>query len=329
MIEARELVKWYGPTLAVDSISFEIPEGEIVGFLGPNGAGKSTAIRILTGYLPPTSGGASVHGHDVLTQPAAARAAIGYLPESTPLYGEMRVEEYLDFRGRLFSMPRARRRERIAVVCERCGLSRLRRRVVAHLSKGNRQRLGLAQALLHEPPVLILDEPAAGLDPNQIGEVRRLIRELRGKHTVLLSSHILPEVEKTADRVLIIAGGQIVAQGSPAELRQRVRQGGKVLVEAKMPASELHELLKTLPAAHRAEVRAEAGWSQAVVTPDGDADLREPVGQALAGRSVPVRELRHLEASLEEYFAQITGQTVAAPAGVSPAEPEPAEAASR
>ena len=226
MIETQSLVKWYGPTLAVDRVSFKIEPGEIVGFLGPNGAGKTTTIRILTGYLPPTSGTATIAGHDVLTASEQARAKLGYLPESTPLYTEMRVAEYLHYRGRLMQMDRKTRQHRIDTVCDRCGLGHAKRRVIGHLSKGNRQRVGIAQALLHEPPVLVLDEPTAGLDPNQIGEVRKLISELRGQHTILLSSHILPEVEKTADRVMIIAQGRIVADGTPEALRRNVPAAG-------------------------------------------------------------------------------------------------------
>ncbi|MEX1017485.1 MAG: ABC transporter ATP-binding protein, partial [Phycisphaeraceae bacterium] len=265
MIEAAKLTKWYGPTRAIDELTFAIPKGQIVGFLGPNGAGKSTTLRILTGYLPPTAGTATIAGHDIHTASAAARRQIGYLPESTPLYPEMRVEEYLHYRGRLMGMDRKQRHERVAVVCERCGLAHNRRRVIGHLSKGNRQRVGIAQALLHEPPVLILDEPTAGLDPVQIGEVRKLIEELRGQHTVLLSSHILPEVEKSADRVIIIAGGRIVAQGTPDELRQKVRAGGPIILEAKADAKALAASLQQLKQVAKVETEAINGWCRATV----------------------------------------------------------------
>lgn len=315
MIEANELVKWYGPTLAVDHLSLNIAKGQIVGFLGPNGAGKSTTIRMITGVIPPTSGTATIAGHNVLTASEQARRNIGYLPESTPLYPEMRVEEYLDYRGKLIGMDRKRRKARIGVVCDRCGLSHIRRRLIGQLSKGNRQRVGLAQALLHEPPVLILDEPTAGLDPVQIGEVRKLISELREKHTILLSSHILPEVEKTVDRVIIIAGGKIVAQGTPSELRHNVRSAGRVLVEVKADADQLTQTLKQINAVAGVEVEADNGWCKAVITPTDHSDVREAIGSALLNKGMLIREMRHEGGSLEEFFVQITatqGQSVSA-----------------
>lgn len=309
MIQANQLVKWYGPTLAVDRVSFHIEPGRIVGFLGPNGAGKSTTLRILTGYLPPTSGTASVNGRDVLRDSEAARAAIGYLPESTPLYHEMRVDEYLHYRGKLMRMDRATRRARIEAVCDRCGLAHNRRRIIGRLSRGNRQRVGIAQALLHEPPVLILDEPTAGLDPNQVREIRKLLTELRGKHTILLSTHILPEVEKTADRVMVIANGRIVADGSPPELRRQVATGGGLIVEAKTDPTTLQQTLAAV--AGVAEVQVEAagdGVARARVTTKDKADLREAIGQACLRQNVALLELRHETASLEEFFVQITAQ---------------------
>lgn len=315
MIEVSSLTKWYGPTLAVDRVSFTVPEGQIVGFLGPNGAGKSTTIRMLTGYLPPTSGGATVAGHNILVQAEAARQAIGYLPESTPLYHEMRVEEYLHYHGRLYSMSRSDRRARIDHVVDRCGLGLVRRRVIGHLSKGNRQRVGLAQALMHDPPVLILDEPTAGLDPNQIGAFRNLIAELRGKHTILLSTHILPEIEKTADRVIVIAGGKKVAEGTPEELRHQTRRGAKVRVEAKTEPETLKATLADLAPVSHVEAQASGnGWAIAIATPKSDDDLRAPIARALADKHIALRELSHEGASLEAYFIQITAQQEAAKA---------------
>jgi ABC-2 type transport system ATP-binding protein len=309
MIEVNDLTKWYGPIRAVDQISFHIPAGQIVGFLGPNGAGKSTTLRMLTGYMPPSRGTAKIAGQDVLTASEQARASLGYLPESTPLYPEMRVEEYLHYRGKLYGMGRAYRRQRIDAVCQRCGLEAMRRRTIGRLSKGNKQRVGLAQALLHEPKVLILDEPTAGLDPNQVTEVRRLIEELRGQHTILLSSHILPEVEKTADRVMIIAQGRIVAEGTPTELRQHVAQGGRVRVEVKASnPTQVSQTLKGLTQVADVSTEVADGWCQALVTPQDGADVREAVGQALFDQQMPVREIRHEQASLESYFVQITAQ---------------------
>ncbi len=315
MIEAKHLTKWYGPTRAVDDVSFSIEPGQIVGFLGPNGAGKSTTIRILTGYLPPTSGTAVVAGHDVLRDGEAARQKIGYLPESTPLYTEMKVEEYLHYRGQLMGMRRAARKARIDAVCDRCGLVAVRRRLIGQLSKGNRQRVGIAQALLHEPPVIILDEPTAGLDPNQIGQVRQLIADLKGKHTILLSTHILPEVEKTADRVIIVAGGRIAAAGTPEELRRKVAQGGRLIVEAKAEPGALVNTIRGLEGV--VDVQSERGgegWTRATVTPQDGRDVREAIGRALFERGFTIREMRYATASLEAFFVQITAQqNVAAP----------------
>lgn len=308
MIEAQGLVKWYGPTLAVDHLSFSIDKGRIVGFLGPNGAGKSTTLRMLTGFVPPTAGRASIAGFDVMKQSADARQRIGYLPESTPLYGEMRVEEYLDYRGRLLAMPRTVRRERIGVVCERCGLAHLRRRLIGQLSKGNRQRVGLAQALLHNPRVLILDEPTAGLDPTQISHVRDLIRELKGDHTILLSSHILPEIEKTADDVMIIAGGRIVAQGTPEELRQSLAGGARILVEVKAAQDAVRNVFTKAQGVESVEVTATGDWARAMVSPRDGQDLREALGGIAAANGWTVREISRHTRSLEEFFIEVIAQ---------------------
>ena len=304
MIEANHLVKWYGPVQAVRGLSFEIPQGEVVGFLGPNGAGKSTTIRILTGYLPPTAGSATIAGHPMLTDSRAARRKIGYLPESTPLYTEMRVSEYLHFCGKLFGMARADRLKRIGEVTERCGLAHNRRRVIGQLSKGNRQRVGLAQALLHDPPVLILDEPTSGLDPEQTLAFRALIQDLRGKHTVLLSSHILPEVERSADRVIIIANGQITAQGTPAQLREQASQGGAVLVEARASPQQMTHTLQAIKQVRSITTEQHGAWCRAVVQSKDKGDLRVPVAEALAAKSYTVREMRLEAPTLERYFVE-------------------------
>src|SRR4051794_14979686 len=215
VISVNNLTKAYGSVLAVDRVSFEVAKGQIVGFLGPNGAGKSTTIRMLTCYMPPTSGGATVNGFDIFHQSEKVRESLGYLPENVPLYTEMKVEEYLDFRGRLRKMDREARRKRIDYAVERCWLKDVRHRTIGHLSKGFRQRVGLADALLHNPAVLILDEPTVGLDPSQIRETRRLIKDLGGEHTVLLSTHILPEVEAVCDRAIVIAAGRNGGPGGP------------------------------------------------------------------------------------------------------------------
>src|SRR5438876_5347869 len=230
-------------TVAVDHISFDVPQGQIVGFLGPNGAGKSTTLKILTCYLPPTSGGATIAGFNIFHKSEQVRQKLGYLPENCPLYTEMKVEEYLDFRGRLRGMERDERRKRIDYVVERCWLPSVRRKTIGHLSKGFRQRVGLADALLHNPPVLILDEPTVGLDPAQIRETRKLIKDLGGDHTVMLSTHILPEVEQVCDRAIVIAGGRIVAQGTPDELRKSRQMSARVLVECRGPAKDVENAL--------------------------------------------------------------------------------------
>lgn len=306
MIEVEDLVKWYGPTLAVDHLSYQIPAGQIVGFLGPNGAGKSTTLRILTGYMPMTSGRATVAGHDVLSASQEVRANIGYLPESNALYGEMRVEEFLHFRGKLQGMSRGQRIKRIGTVCDRCGLEQIRRRLIGHLSKGNRQRVGLAQALLHEPPVIILDEPTSGLDPNQISHVRNLIAELRGKHTIILSTHILREVEYSADQVIIIARGRIVAKGTFDELRKKARLGSQIIIELQANAEAVENAFGKVEGVAKVETETSNGWCTASVTPQRDADPREALGHMVATNRWAIRELRHEKASLEELYAEIT-----------------------
>jgi ABC-2 type transport system ATP-binding protein len=315
MIQVDRLTKWYGPTLAVDDISFEIPAGKIVGFLGPNGAGKSTTLRILTGFLPPTAGRVTVDGHDVLTQSRQARARVGYLPENTPLYPEMRVEEYLNYRGKLLAMGKSTRRSQIHKVCDLCGLAAVRRRLIGQLSRGNRQRVGLAQALMHDPPVLILDEPTASLDPNQVGEVRKLIGELRGQHTIVLSTHVLPEVEKMADEVLIIAHGKIVAKGSPDELRRNVGQGSSVVVEIKANAQSIERAFAAVNGLGKVETSSQNGWTRAVVAQQPGQDVREALGQTIVTNNWQVREMRHETASLEQFFIEITAQQDRAVAG--------------
>jgi len=322
MIEAQDLVKWFGPTLAVDHVSFQIPRGQIVGFLGPNGAGKSTSLRILTGYLPPSAGRAVIDGCDVANQSRAARRRIGYMPENAPLYPEMRVTEYLDYRGRLMRMVRADRRRRIDEVCNRCGLDPVKRRTIGTLSKGNRQRVALAQALLHQPPVLILDEPTAGLDPNQITAVRSLIAELRGDHTVLLSSHILPEIERTADRVIIIAGGRIVAEGEPDELRRKVASGSRLLMEVKAATEPVREALVKVKGVTDVELAGDNGWTRARIALDDRRGLRDELAELVAARGWPVREMRPETASLEQFFVEITA---AQDRAAGPAEPLDAE----
>ena len=309
MINVSQLTKVFGQTLAVDHISFEVAKGQIVGFLGPNGAGKSTTLRMLTCYLPPTSGGATINGFDIFHQSDKVRETLGYLPESVPLYAEMRIEEYLDFRGRLRRLDRDARFKRIDYVLERCWLKNVRRKVIGHLSKGYRQRVGLADALLHSPPVLIMDEPTVGLDPTQIRETRKLIRELGGDHTVVLSTHILPEVEAVCDRAIVIAGGKIVAQGSPDELRASRRMQARVLVECKGPAKEVETALSHLSGVSRVEIvedDADGKYVTAAIRPKEAYDIREEVARTVIQRGWPLREIRLEHATLEEFFVQVT-----------------------
>jgi ABC-2 type transport system ATP-binding protein len=319
VISVSELTKLYGQHVAVDHISFDVPKGQIVGFLGPNGAGKSTTLRMLTCFFPPTSGGATVNGFDIFHESEDVRQSIGYLPENVPLYMEMRVEEYLDYRGRLRGMNRADRRQRIDYVIDRCWLTSVRRRVIGQLSKGYRQRVGLADSLLHNPPVLILDEPTVGLDPTQIRETRKLMRELGGQHTVILSTHILPEVEAVCDRAIIIAGGRIVAQGSPEELRASRRLSARVLVECRAPAQNLKSILGGLPGVAEVDLLDSTGvkavaddFVRAAIRPSDTQDVREAVSKAIWQQGWALREIRLEHATLEEYFVQVTaGQAVA------------------
>jgi ABC-2 type transport system ATP-binding protein len=323
VISVSELTKVYGQTLAVDRVSFQVEKGQIVGFLGPNGAGKSTTLKMLTCYMPPTSGGATVNGFDIFHQSEQVRENLGYLPENVPLYTEMKVEEYLDFRGRLRKMDRARRRNRIEYVLERCWLKPVRRRLISHLSKGFRQRVGLADALLHDPPVLIFDEPTVGLDPTQIRETRKLIKELAGKHTVMLSTHILPEVEAVCDRAIVIAGGKIVAQGTPDELRSSRRMTARVLVECRGPSREVEVALERVSGVGKvemldAEPSANGQYVTAALRPKEGYDIREEAARTVIQHGWPLREIRLEAATLEEFFVQVTASQAVAKAETVP-----------
>ncbi len=303
MIEVRNLSKSYGNYLAVNNISFSVGEGEVVGFLGPNGAGKTTTIRILTCFQPATSGSAKVAGHDVLSESMQVRAAVGYLPESVPLYTEMRVREYLRFRGKLRGLDKSTRDAAIRRVSERCWLNDVIDRPIGQLSKGFRQRVGLADALLHNPKVLILDEPTVGLDPTQIRETRSLIRELAREHTVILSSHILPEVQATCQRIIIIHKGRVVASGTPDELRERVASESRLVAELRGPGDDVAAGVRGLKGASDVSVESRNGWTRVALRTDGD--LREAVYQLSTQRGWPLRELRREAATLEDFFVNI------------------------
>jgi ABC-2 type transport system ATP-binding protein len=311
MIQVENLVKRYGAETALAGVSFDVNRGEILGFLGPNGAGKTTTMRILCCYLPATSGSARVAGYDVFAQPMEVRRQLGYLPESVPLYPEMRVYEYLEFRARLKRVARAPARQRIADVVDKCGLGDVVRKPIGALSKGYRQRVGLSDALLANPPILILDEPTVGLDPNQIREVRALIRELGREHTILLSTHILPEVEMVCGRVVIINQGRVVAQDTPSRLRDQLEGRGRVLVELR-GASEgaARETLARVAGVRAVEAarhgEGDAAVVRATLEVDPERDVREEVFRAVVAAGFTLRELRAEAMSLEDIFVRIT-----------------------
>jgi ABC-2 type transport system ATP-binding protein len=308
-IEVSHLVKSYGGVTAVSDISFTVARGEIVGFLGPNGAGKSTTMRILTGYLPATSGLVKICGVPVATQPDEIKRRIGYMPENNPLPEDMRVSEYLYFRGRLKEVARRKLGPRIDEVLELCDLKRVRHKIIGQLSKGYRQRVGIAEAILAEPPVIIMDEPTIGLDPHQILIVRDLISSLRGRMTVIISSHILPEIEMTCDRVLIINRGRVVAQGTPADLRREiVGHSSYTLDFAGDPAAlaaALTEVEPTLRITEQAEPDAE-GFRRITVITNRENDLGEPLLRTLLTREFRVRALSRSHPSLEDVFLAAT-----------------------
>jgi len=315
MIEIRHLVKDYGSFRAVDRISLDVPRGQVLGLLGPNGAGKTTTIRIITGYMPPTAGSVRVDGHDSVTEADAVRRRLGYLPEANPLYTEMRVVEYLRFRARLFGVERSKRSAAIERVIERCWLAEMRRRQIGRLSKGYRQRVGLAAALLHDPPLLVLDEPTSGLDPVQIRETRRLIRELAGDHTMILSSHILPEVERTVDRIVILSRGRIRAEGTPAELVRRADEDEQrhVLEVGAESADAVAAALSRLDAAAEVErhdaTEGEGAWTRFDIV--ARRDLREGIGRLVRETGALCRRLEREQASLESLFVRVTAEEAA------------------
>jgi ABC-2 type transport system ATP-binding protein len=308
MIDVENLSKTYSGFRAVQGISFKVNKGEIVGFLGPNGAGKSTTMKVLAGYLPPTDGKIRIAGFDVVTDSIEVRKRIGYMPENVPLYTDMRVNEFLRFRAELKKVPRRKIKERVELVKERAALKDVENKIIGTLSKGYRQRVGLADAMVHDPDLLILDEPTIGLDPNQIRAVRDLIKELGKHHTILLSTHILSEVELTCGRVLVINRGRIEASDTPANLTKLVRGGGSVLLEVKAPGADVVAKMKTLPDVDDVEVLlpAEGDWSHVKVFAKPGVDLREKVYGVVRQNNWPLRELSRVKATLEEAFVELT-----------------------
>ena len=307
MIKVENLTKRYAGVTALNGLSFEVQRGEIVGFLGPNGAGKSTTMRILTGFIPASSGRVTVAGCDVFDDSLEVRRHVGYMPENNPLYTDMRVYEYLKFRAKLKGLARGDRRERIDEVLAMCGLTDVRTRIIGQLSKGYRQRVGLADALLAEPDLLILDEPTIGLDPVQIRQVRQLIKDLGKQHTILLSTHILPEVEMTCNRVIIIHRGRILASDTPENLTKTLQAGGAIRVEVRGPAADVETKLRAVEGV--ASVRATAGTDNFVsceIGPKADADPRELIYRACVTNGWALRELTRSRTTLEDIFVQIT-----------------------
>lgn len=305
MIEAFDLSRKFGDFTAVQGVSFAVPEGEIVGILGPNGAGKTTTIRMITGFLPPSSGRVTLGGRDLFAGDVSIRREIGYLPENVALYPELRVEEYLTWRGRIEGMDRAAIRKRLPEVLDRCLLGDVRRQVIGTLSKGYRQRVGLAGAILHDPRVLVLDEPTVGLDPRQIVAIRELIRELGRAHTLLLSTHILPEVELLCRRVLIVDRGRIIAEGTPEELRQRWQGATGVAVELERAEAGAAEAFAALPGVESVRAVEDDGRRFALVAADG-ADPRAEVFRLAVERGWTLTGLAATRASLEEVFVRLT-----------------------
>jgi ABC-2 type transport system ATP-binding protein len=307
MIDVRHLTKRFVGRTAVDDITFSVGKGEIVGFLGPNGAGKTTTMRMLTGYLPPTSGAATIAGFDVFNDSLKVRREIGYMPESVPLYDDMRVEEYLKFRAGLKGLRGRAVKENMGRVMDLTGLKDVNRKMVASLSKGYRQRLGLADALIHRPRLLILDEPTNGLDPNQIRQVRSLITQLSAEHTILISTHILSEVQMTCARVIIIHRGKIRADDSPDNLAKASRTAATITVEIKAPADAAVEKLQSITGVRRVTPLSEDdGWQLLEIKPDADTDTREEISRAASDNHWPLRELGRRQATLEDVFVEIT-----------------------
>jgi len=306
VIEVQHLSKKYGPFTAVDDVSFRAESGEILGFLGPNGAGKTTTMRIITGYMPATTGKASVAGFDVFDKPLEAKRRTGYLPETPPLYPDMTVRDYLRFVAKIKGV-RANVNDRVDAVMKKTWVADMANRHCGKLSKGYKQRVGLAQALIHEPEVLVLDEPTAGLDPKQIIETRQLIRELAGTHTIVLSTHILPEVAQTCQKVVIISKGKVVATDTPTALTERLRGAVTMFIQAQGPAVEVQRALLSIAGVTRVNIAESRGE---IATFDVDtekgADVRRELASAIVSGGWGLLELRPMRMSLEDIFLSLT-----------------------
>lgn len=315
MIEVQDLTKQYAGRVAVDGISFFVRRGEIVGFLGPNGAGKSTTMRILSGYMPPTSGSALVAGHDVFRDSIEVRKNVGYMPENAPLYADLRVKEYLHFRGELKGLRGHQLRQRTGEVMDMCGITDVRRRLIGNLSKGYRQRVALADALIAKPPLLILDEPTNGLDPTQIRHVREMLFGLRDQQTVLLSTHILSEVEQVCDRVIMIHHGRIRACDTPRNLSRELRAAATVHLELQGNGKVIAELEK-LPGVRKAtEDEPHDGWRVISVRVESQNDIREAILDLATREKWRIRELHQQLPSLEDVFVELAASDAPAKSG--------------
>lgn len=307
MIEVENLTKRYPGRTAVADVSFTVRRGEIVGLLGRNGAGKSTIMRVLSGFMPATSGTVRIGGYDVFHQADDVRRCIGYMPENNPLHRDMRVREYLRFRSRLKGLGRADTRERVDTVMEQCGLKDVQKRIIGHLSKGYQQRVGLADALVHEPQLIILDEPTIGLDPTQIRSVRQLIKDLGSHHTVLVSTHILNEVEMTCSRVLILHEGRILAHDTPDNLQQLISANGQIIAEIRAPENDLRLCWESMAEVEHFDLAAAEGdYVRCSLTARPGIDLREQIFLLASDRGWRLRELSRSRHSLEDIFVRVT-----------------------
>jgi len=307
MIEVENLTKRYGPTLAVSDVTFQAQKGEVLGFLGQNGAGKTTTMRVITGYLPPSEGRVRVAGYDVVEEPLEAKRRTGYLPEAPPVYPDMTVTEYLAFVGRIKGISRRELKSRLAEISERCVVTDVLNRQIGKLSKGFRQRVGLAQALIHNPEVLVLDEPTAGLDPKQIIETRQLIKGLAGRHTVILSTHILPEAAKTCQRVVVINAGKIVAVGTPDELTRRLQGFETILLTVEGAAADVRDKLQRVEGVNLVEPRDTSdGRVTYEVHAEKGKDVRAELARAVVESHWKLYELKTSGLSLEDIFLKLT-----------------------
>lgn len=305
MIEVRDLSRTYGPHKAIDHLTFTVKKGEVVGFLGPNGAGKTTTMKIIAGYMPPSEGSVSVAGFDVFENPIEVKKRIGYLPETPPVYGEMTVESYLRFVAQLKNVEKSRESELVEKAIQKTDLGSVRSRLIQNLSKGYRQRVGISQALVSDPEVLILDEPTVGLDPRQVAEVRQLIKELKGHHTVILSTHILPEVQAVCERIIIINKGKIVAQDSLESLSDRMRRqgAGRIILRVGSPTDDLRTTLKEIPGVLTLHEKQPGSFE---VETDGRSDLSQQLAAKIVTSGAGLIEIREEASNLEDIFLKLT-----------------------